>query len=86
MGVVGDHQGKSSLPGNAQNAQIHLPLLRQAVILKLQVEMLIAEDLRKLQRCLLGGLIVIGHEELGHPSGQTGRKSDDSLVVLPEKP
>ena len=85
VGVVGDHQGKSSLPGNAENAQIHLPLLRQAVILKLQIKVLRAEDLRKLQRRLLGGLIVASHEKLRHPSSQAGRKGDDSLVVLPEK-
>ena len=85
VGVVGDHQGQAGLPGDAGNAQVHLPLLGEPVVLELQVEAVGTEDLRELQGGGLGPVVVLVQQQLGNLARQTGREGDQPLMVLPQK-
>ena len=85
VGVVGHHQGQPRLPGQAHNALVGRPLFLDIVILKLQIKMVRPEDLRQLQRVLLRALIILGQQQPGNRTGQTGGQADQSPGMLPEQ-
>ena len=85
VGVVGHHQRQARILGKAQDAAVDLLLLRQAVILQLQIKIPLAEDLRQLQRMGLGALVVSRPQSAGNPASQTGRQGDQALGMLPQQ-
>ena len=85
MRVVRRHERKARLLRDAQQAAVDLTLLRNAVVLQLQIEMLRAENAGKLQRIGLGSVIVPGAQPARDLARQTGRQSDQALAVLPQQ-
>ena len=85
MRVVRRHERKACLLRDAQQAAVDLTLLRNAVVLQLQIEMLRAENAGKLQRIGLGSVIVPGAQPARDLACQTGRQSDQALAVLPQQ-
>ena len=61
------------------------PLLRDAVILQLQIKMVRPENFGILARRLLGGLQVVLHDRLRDAPSQTGRQGDQALVMLAQQ-
>ena len=85
MGVVGDHQGDARLPVEPQQPPGHLLLLRDAVVLELQVVAVLPEQLPHLQGMGLGPLVVPGKQQPGQPSRQAGGQGDEALAMGPQQ-
>ena len=85
VGVVGDYQGEARFPVEAQDALVHALLLRQAVVLELQVKVLRAEHGAQLQGRRLRCGIVLLPQQTGDLPGQAGGEGDQPLRVLPQQ-
>ena len=85
VGVVGHHQGQAGFPGQAQQQRVDPPLLRDAVVLQLQVKALRAEDPAVFQRGLLRAVVIAGAQSAGDRPGQAGRKGNEALGMAPEQ-
>ena len=85
VGIVGHHQRKPRLPRQTPDALVHRQLLRDAVILKLQIEISLPHDVRHLQRIGFGGRIGFIHQCLGNGTGQAGRKGNQPIVPLAQQ-
>ena len=70
---------------DAEDAPVHLRLVRDAVVLELQVEMVRAEDLGHGQGVGFGVLILAVPEALGDLAGKAGGEGDEALGVLPKQ-
>ena len=85
MGIVGHHQGQIQLPGKAHDSLIHSTLLRDSMVLELQVEVIFTENIFQLQSIGAGGIIVLLKKVLGNGSRQAGRQSNESLMPFPQQ-
>ena len=79
VGVVGADQGNARLLVQAQQAPVHRGLLGNAVVLKLQIEVVPAQDLLHSQGVFLGPLIVAADQAAGNFTGQARRQADKTL-------
>ena len=82
VGIVGDDHGKPRLPGQPLNALVYRALLINAVILKLQEKVSLAENVGQFQGVFLGPLVVLPHQALGDGTGKAGGQGNQPLVVL----
>ena len=85
VGIVGDDHGKPRLPGQPLNALVYRALLINAVILKLQEKVSLAENVGQFQGVFLGPLVVLPHQALGDGTGKAGGQGNQPLVVLREQ-
>ena len=79
MGVVGADQGDARLLVQAQQAPVHRGLLGNAVILKLQIEVALAQNVLHGQGIFLGPVIVAADQAAGNFTGQARRQADEAL-------
>ena len=79
VGVVGADQGNARLLVQAQQAPVHRGLLGNAVILKLQIEVALAQNVLHGQGIFLGPVIVAADQAAGNFSGQAGGQADKAL-------
>ena len=79
VGVVGADQGNARLLVQAQQAPVHRDLLGNAVILKLQIEVALAQNVLHGQGIFLGPVIVAVYQAAGNFSGQAGGQADKAL-------
>ena len=79
MGVVGADQGNTCLLVQAQQAPVHRGLVGDAVILKLQIEVALAQNVLHGQGIFLGPVIVAVYQAAGNFSGQAGGQADKAL-------
>ena len=79
VGVVGADQGNARLLVQAQQAPIHRGLLGNAVILKLQIEVALAQNVLHGQGIFLGPVIVAADQAAGNFTGQARRQADKAL-------
>ena len=82
VGIVADDHRQSGFPGNTHDPLVHEPLLRDAVILKLQIEIPISEDLRQLQSMAFRCFKIFVHQASGHHTCQTGRGGNQTLAIF----
>ena len=82
VGVIGADHGNSGLLMEAQQSPVHLRLLRDAVVLQLQIEFSGAENVLHLQGVLLGVLKFAVTQQLGDLAGQAGGQGDEAAAVL----
>ena len=85
VGVVGDHHGQACLLVDAQDALVHHPLVGDAVILELQIEVVLPEDLRELQGIGLGVVILPVTQSPRDLSRQAGAEGNKSSAVGPQQ-
>ena len=85
MGVVGGCYGDARLPGKLDELRQNGSILLQAVILQFDVVILCTEQVPVPQRSRLCALVVPCQNGLRDLARQTGRKADQSLVVLLQK-
>ena len=85
MGVVGGCHGDARLPGKLDELRQNSGILFQAVILQFDVVILCTEQIPVPQRSRLCALVVPCQNGLRDLARQTGRKADQSLVVLLQK-
>ncbi len=79
--VVGDDERGARLGRQAQQLGVQGALLRQAVVLQLQVEAVRAEDVAVLAGDPAGEVPVVHLERLGDLAAQAGGHADDALAV-----
>ena len=77
--IVRHHQRKLQLPRKAQQHRVDPRLLRDSVILQLQIEMLRPEDVAVFQGDLLCALIVVDFQSARNRTGQTCGKGNQPL-------
>ena len=82
--VVGDDQRQPRLRGEAQQLLVEAALLRDLVVLQLQVEPVLAQDVRVLAGELAGELPVVHLERLGDLAAEARGHPDETLAVLRE--
>ncbi len=80
VAVVGRHQLDAEIMAQFLQASVDLPLLRDAVLLHLEVEA-VAEELLQFQSLLSGGIHAAVADQPGHLAMQTGGKGDQTFVV-----
>ena len=85
MAVVGAHQGDACLLVEPQQALVHHCLLPDAVVLKLQVEAVLAEELPHLQGVAFRVFVFTVHQPLGDFPRQAGGQGDEPPGVLPQE-
>ena len=85
MGVVGGCHGDARLPGKLDELRQNSGILFQAVILQFDVVILCTEQIPVPQRSRLCALVVPCQNGLRDLACKTGRKADQSLVVLLQK-
>ena len=85
MAVVGNHQGDAGLPGQLFQAGVHIVFVFEAVILKLQKEIVRAKNLPVAQGRLFGGGVLAPQQGPGNLAGDAGGKGDEALVVLAQQ-
>jgi len=85
MGVVGGCHGDARLPGKLDELRQNSGILFQAVILQFDVVILCTEQIPVPQRSRLCALVVPCQNGLRDLACKTGRKADQSLVVLFEQ-
>ena len=73
MGIVGDDHGNTQLPGKPLDSLIHRSLLRDSVILKLQIKMIFPEYGDHFFRIRPGSVVILHHQRLGYTSCKAGR-------------
>ena len=76
MGIVGTDQGDARLLMDLQQAPVDLRLLRDAVVLEFQIEIIRAKDLLHLQGVRLGAFVIAVEDALGDLPGQTCGQGD----------
>ena len=79
--IVGGHKRNPCVLAQAQQALVHHPLLRHAVVLELQEEISLSENPTVLFRRALGLLVHATGQVPLHLPGQAGAQGDDSLVI-----
>ena len=79
VGVIGADQGNARLLVQAQQAPVHRGLLGDAVVLKLQIEIVPAQNVLHGQGIFLGPLIVAADQAAGNFTGQARRQADKTL-------
>ena len=82
VAVVGHHQRNVHLPGQAHQPGVHRPLVRQAVVLQLDEEVVLPEDVDIAPGHLPGFVLPAVQQQLGQVAGQAGRQRDQALAVL----
>ena len=82
--VVGHDERQSRLRGEAQQLFVEPALFRQAVVLQLQEEAILAEDVAVLAGELAGQLPVVGFERLRDLAAEAGGQPDQPLTVAGE--
>ena len=82
VGIIGYDQGQTGFPGQTQNTLIDHTLLVNAMVLQFQIESLRTKNMRHLQSIIFGRLIIFVHQVLGNTTGQTGRGSDQTFMIL----
>ena len=82
VGVIGGHQPHAELPGQADEIREDLPLLRDTVVLQLDVVIFRAEEIAVPGGGLPGLLVIAGLQCPGHFARQARRKADEALVVV----
>ena len=85
VAVVGGHHGNARLPAQAHDPRDHRLLLRNPVVLDLQVVPVLPEQLPHLQGVGLGSLVVAVSQAAGDLPGQTGGQGDQPLAVGPQQ-
>ena len=85
VGVVGGDEGDARLLVDAAQPGVHLLLRGDAVVLKLQIIAVGAEEGLHLQRHGLGLVILPGQQQPGQLPRQTGRAGDQPAAVLPQQ-
>ena len=85
MGIVGGCHGDARLPGKLDELRQNGGILFQAVILQFDVVILCAEQIPVPQRGRLCALVVPCQNGLWNLARKTGRKANQSLVVLLQK-
>ena len=85
VGIVGADHGQPRLPVNAQNAPVHHRLVLDAVILKLQIKVVRAKNLRQLQGVTLGVLILPVPQPPGNLPRQAGGEGHQAPAVFPQQ-
>ena len=85
MGIVGHHQGKIQFPGKAHNSLIYSTLLRDAVVLKFQIKVVLPENILQFQSIGTGGIVVLLKQVLSNGTCQAGRQGNQSLMTLPQE-
>ena len=85
VAVVGGDDADAGLLGHLQQVPVDGLLLLQPVGLHLQEEILLPEDVRELQRRVLGRLGAAAHDGLRHLAAEAGRKTDQPLGVLAQE-
>ena len=83
--VVCGHHLYSGLPAQLYQQRVYPFLFRQALVLDLQKEIALAEYVLKLKRLLFCAVIVAGHQQPLHITGQAGAGSYYPAAVLPEQ-
>ena len=73
------------LLGELDEAGVGLALLRQAVVLDLEEEVLAAEDLEVFAHERVGALHIVLQDGARNLAGDAGREADDALVVLAQE-
>ncbi len=82
--VVRDDEGQAGLRGQPEELLVEPALVRQAVVLQLEVEPVLAEDVAVLPGHLPGQLPVLDLERLGDLAAQAGGQPDQPRAVLRE--
>ena len=82
--VVGDDQREADLRGEAEQLLVEPALLREAVVLELQEEAVLAEDVLVLAGDVAGQLPVLDLERLGDLAAEARAEADEALAVLRE--
>ena len=82
MAVVGADQGDSRLPMDVQKARIHLLLLRDAVVLQLQIIIPPTKQRVIPQGAFLCRRVIAVEQQLLHLPRQTGGKTHQPLMML----
>ena len=82
--IVGGHQLKARVPAHAHKALVYQLLVRQAVVLELQEEVVLSENIHILFRCPDCLLIHSPGQAALHLPCQTGAEGNDSLMVGPQ--
>ena len=82
--VVGDDQRQADLRGEPQQLVVEPALLREAVVLELEEEAVLAEDVAVLAGDLAGQLPVVDLERLGDLAAEARGEADEALAVLRE--
>ena len=85
MRVIGGHERNAGLTRKAQKFRVHFLLCFDAVILKLEIVAVLAEQLPHRKRVLFRLVVVAGGKHTGDIARKTGGKADESLAVLREK-
>ena len=80
--VVGDDQRETDLRGEPEQLAVEPCLLRDAMVLELEVEAVLAEDLLVLARDLASQLPVLDLERLGDLAAKARAEADEALAVL----
>ena len=78
MGIIGHNQGKPRLSCQAADPLIHRFLGLDAVVLQLQKEIVLAENIRKLQSIGFRSVIVVLHQTPGDGTCQAGGQGDEA--------
>ena len=81
VAVVGGHQGNAGFAAQAQDARVDRLLLREVVVLDLQVVSVLAEQLPHLQGVGLRPLVVAGAQPPGDLPPQAGGQGDEAPAV-----
>ena len=85
VGIVGADHGDARLLVDAQDPPVHLPLVRNAMVLELQVEAVRAEEFRHLQGVGLGVFVFAVAQPPGDLPCQARGEGNESPVVFPQQ-
>ena len=85
VNVICGRQPDAGLLAHAHQLGVHQPLLRDPVVLKLQEKIPLSENLLISEGRLFCLFIKVPHQIPLNLPGQTGRESDEPLMVLPQQ-
>ena len=86
VGIIGADHGNPGFLMDFQNRLVYQLLIPDTVVLKLQIKVLRAKQLRHLKGVCLGVIIFAVAETAGNLTCQTGGQSDQALGMLPQQP
>ena len=85
VGIVGAHQRDAGLIVHPQQGTVDGGLVRDAVILQLQIEIVLPQNVLQFQRIGLGPIVVAIQNAAGNLTGKTCGQADQPLAVSAEQ-
>ena len=85
VGIVGAHQRDAGLIVHSQQGAVNGGLVRNAVILQFQIEIVLPQNVLQFQRIGLGSIVVAVQNAAGNFTGKARRQANQPLAVSAEQ-